>query len=304
MSQPELPSGERQPEYPFTAWELEVERALKKVRGRPRHAGLNALRGLRRAWLIAPIDPEMAVFRAITAEEEAATALIAALQRRRYPSATKLNPRRHEDKAGWSPFLQTVEKVFAESGVPPLRYRIDADATPPRIDIFIPGAAYGLGNDIVATPDEPLNGFMSEGGEGRPTTVMRFRDQLHRRAVDGGAQNMREFIRAEANLRNRLLYAADSGWPVVKHPDGFLVEKRRPVSLLLSLTIAILQTSMHQLLAVQAVEAYLEALGRMTDENYDFSTAVAPQPEVTIVVKKTGDGPPAVTIERHPKKGG
>lgn len=266
----------RPQEYPLSDWGLEVERALKRLHGRPRHSALNAVRGMRRAWLIAPIDPEIAVFRAITAEEEAATALIAALQRRRYPGAAKLDPKRHIDKAGWTPFLQTIETMLAETKVPALSYRLLADRNPPRIDVLLPGPHLGLG-DLVASPDEPLNLVITEGGEGKPAQVMKFREQLERRALANGAKNILELVRAEANLRNKLLYASDQGWAVVEDPDAFLLAKRKPVTLLLSLTIAILQTPKHQLLVIQVVEAYLEVLGRAVEANFDFSEFVQPR---------------------------
>ncbi len=50
-------------------------------------------------------------FRAITAEEEAATALIFALQRRRYPRANELDSYKHAHKAGLTPFLRAIESI-------------------------------------------------------------------------------------------------------------------------------------------------------------------------------------------------
>lgn len=56
------------------------------------------------------IDPAMALFRAITAEEEAATALLRALQVRRYADAGKLLPRDHLQKAAVYPYLRAITK--------------------------------------------------------------------------------------------------------------------------------------------------------------------------------------------------
>lgn len=281
----------RDAEYPFSKWDLEVAKAFSKLRGRPRHCGFNALRGLKRAWAIAPLDPEMALFRAITAEEEAATAMMSALQRRRYPGASKLDPRSHVHKAGWSPFLRTVESVMAESGFPTPRYRIDAEASPPRLDVFLPSEELGLEPGHLASPDEPLNGVMRAGrldqGTGR---IMDFQAELQRRAEAGGKQDILALIREEANLRNVLLYASDNGFTVVERPDEFLIRRRRPVMLMLTLTVAILQTPKHQLLAVQVVEGYLRAIGKIPSDLFDYDAAVGVGSDFTIEVMKVAGG--------------
>ncbi|PLU07434.1 hypothetical protein BMJ29_02810 [Sinorhizobium medicae] len=67
----------------------------------------------------------MSFFRAITAEEEAATALILALKQRRYPGSEKLNPWEHLHKAAVSPFLDAVGNVLAETGMPAPRLSIN-----------------------------------------------------------------------------------------------------------------------------------------------------------------------------------
>lgn len=53
---------------------------LEKCEGRVKTAGLNALNHIGKARQIAEIDPQMACFRAICAEEEAATSLLASLR--------------------------------------------------------------------------------------------------------------------------------------------------------------------------------------------------------------------------------
>lgn len=283
--------GPRDAEYPFSKWDLEVAKAFAKLRGRPRHCGFNALRGLKRAWAIAPLDPEMALFRAITAEEEAATALMFALQRRRYPGAAKLDPRNHVHKAGWSPFLRTVETVMAECGFPSPNFRIDAASTPPRLDVFVPSEELGLEPGHLASPDEPLNGLLRAGSINQGAArVMDFQAELQRQANAGGKQDIRALIRAEANLRNLLLYASDNGFTVVERPDEFLIRRRRPVMLLLTLTVAILQTPKHQLLAVQVVEGYLRAIGKIPSDLFDYDAAVEVGSDFTIEVVKVAGG--------------
>lgn len=292
--------ADRAPDYPFHSWEDGLEKAWRRRNGRPRHHALNAFRCLRRGWLIAPLDAEMALLRAITAEEEAATTLMLALKGQRYPGAESLDPWSHVHKAGWRPFLRIVENVLAQNRLPSLKYQLRWEASPPRLDIHIPMKSLGADDDVHATPDEPLNGLLSEGKAGRSgTKVMDFEAQLQALADDSGERQMLDLIRKEANLRNQLLYAAETGITVVQHPDEFLISKRRPVSLLLTLAIAILQTPKHQLLAVQVLQAYLRTLRRMPADPFDYVGAIGPPSDVTLIVERIGDAPPKVAIQRR-----
>lgn len=67
---------ERAVEFPFADWLLGVEDAGNRLAGRVRHCSRSAFVHLRKAWRLHGVDDEMSAFRAITAEEEAATALI------------------------------------------------------------------------------------------------------------------------------------------------------------------------------------------------------------------------------------
>jgi|GEM_PF-3878400 len=60
-----------------------------------KYAMLNAIRCLDKAWKLKKIDPNISVFLLITAEEEAATALIQALKRHHYLNSDKLNHKKH-----------------------------------------------------------------------------------------------------------------------------------------------------------------------------------------------------------------
>lgn len=52
----------------------------------------------------------MAIFRAITAEEEAATGLLRALQARGYADSREIQPRDHLQKAAVYPYLRAIAK--------------------------------------------------------------------------------------------------------------------------------------------------------------------------------------------------
>lgn len=88
--------AERQPNSDFfTPFELNVVKCLRRASGRSGYAAANAIHHLRRAWDIRSIDPAMAAFRAITAEEGAASALVLLLREKKYPHAARLSFRDH-----------------------------------------------------------------------------------------------------------------------------------------------------------------------------------------------------------------
>jgi hypothetical protein len=91
----------------------------------------NAINHLEKAWTIRVIDKEMALFRAITAEEEAATALLLICQEKKYPNANKLKWRNHHHKAGLIIMFDAV-RSFLRSLVdlPPSKILLDKNKTP------------------------------------------------------------------------------------------------------------------------------------------------------------------------------
>src|SRR4051812_48496164 len=101
-------SAEPQPGLPLTPAQVKLERCISKLSGKIRFCGLNAFIHLRKAWTIREVDSGMAGFRAITAEEEAASALLLALQQKQYPNSSRLNHRDHTQKTALTPFLNAV----------------------------------------------------------------------------------------------------------------------------------------------------------------------------------------------------
>ena len=92
----------------------EFDRELIKIianeaKGFVRFSAENAVRHMEKAWLLQKIDPEMALFRAITAEEEAATSLFLTLKERRYENSEKLNSKTTHTNKPWSPFFRLYQ---------------------------------------------------------------------------------------------------------------------------------------------------------------------------------------------------
>ena len=88
---PFVPDADRPVEMPFDSIHLSIQEAVEKITvPRIRHACRSAFNHLRKSWILHPVDAEMSAFRAITAEEEAASAVIRALRHQSYPNAESL----------------------------------------------------------------------------------------------------------------------------------------------------------------------------------------------------------------------
>jgi hypothetical protein len=130
---------------------------LKSSSCRGKHSIRNAWNHLEKAIALQQIDPAMSAFRAITAEEEAATGLIFALQFRNYKDATKLDPRNHQHKHAIYPFIEVLSDFFSKTagkaGIFPT-LRIGDPPDQKLMKILIPLNVDG--KDIWAAPYPPL----------------------------------------------------------------------------------------------------------------------------------------------------
>ena len=259
---PFRPGPDRPSDMPFEAFHLRIEEAIAKLKvPRVRHACRSSFNHLRKAWALHPVDAEMSAFRAITAEEEAASAVIRALRHQGYPNAEALNDRNHTHKSALWPFITAVNDKMVEKRIaaPTLSLRLEGD---PRIELSVDlGSQAGLDHPLWGTPDEPFNFVMSSDRTGS-FEPHDFSEELHSLATGKGSGNIEAFVKAEANNRNQLIYASDQGMPSVQFEDAYLLGRRQRVVVLVVLSIAIMQTTAHQLFLVQCLNALLRALQR------------------------------------------
>lgn len=286
-------------QLPLTDRQRTVERCVEKLAGRPKHCGRSAFSHLRKAWRLYDVDLEMSAFRAITAEEEAATALILALKVQRYPGAEALDHRRHDHKAGVAPFLEVVAKAIGVMEFARPKVRLDSLSARPRLDVLFSPATLTLSTDptLRVRLDEPFNFVAREGPYGHPGEVMKFAKELEALASSKGAGKIHELIRVEANLRNRLLYAQDGGIPSVTFARTMILKKLHRVCVILQIVIGILQTPTRQLFAVQCLEAYLAALSKIPPDGFDFDIEEPCGDHDRIVISKLDDQPIAAELE-------
>ncbi|HEY0012682.1 MAG TPA: hypothetical protein VGB79_07490 [Allosphingosinicella sp.] len=206
-----------------------------------------------------PIDAEMSLFRAITAEEEAATALIRALKAQKYPNADRLRERQHQHKSAIWPFITAVADKMVEKNIPMPALALSTEGAP-RVELSIDIASQaGLERPLWGTPDEPFN-FSLWSDRSGPFRPHDFSEELAALAVGKGVRDIRAYVADEANLRNQLLYASETGIPSVTFSDDLLLGRRQRITVMLVLTIAVLQTQVHQLFLVQCLDALLRTI--------------------------------------------
>lgn len=224
-----------------------------------KHFARHALHHLKRAWEIKCIDPEMAVFRAITAEEEAATAIFHSLKRHKYPNAEKLNQRNHVHKAAVRVMFNAIKRGLATSGVENSepQIQIDSNATPRRFQLGIKLPSEG-GPPLGAICIPPLNFSLKKNG-----IEFNFMEQLEEIATEKGAKEVIDLMNKEANARNQLLYASTAGIPRLGDKptvDEVLMARQRNVLSFLRTYLMIDPYPEHQIFVCQCLDIFLRAV--------------------------------------------
>jgi hypothetical protein len=220
---------------------------------------LNTLEHIDRAFQLFEIDREIASFRAISAEEEGAAALIKAIQLRRYAHAKKFNVRDHQHKAA---VLACVKAVASQLQPILKEFQLTFDFKKKRADVKIPLSNFDVtgGEDYAIQPVEPLD--FAHHSEGKSETAF-FDEALESLAARSNFENIKRMISAQANARNTLLYASDSALPLSRATRDAL-ENRRTWSLtLLVLTTMVLQSRKHLSLVSQAISAFLGVISKL-----------------------------------------
>ncbi|MGE4307305.1 MAG: hypothetical protein AB7E24_25120 [Novosphingobium sp.] len=253
-----------------TSQESEIERveqALRRLQvklpGVLRYRFESTLDHLDRAFTLFEIDREMASFRAITAEEEAATALIRCIQLRRYNFSNKFNPRHHQHKAAVMACVMAVGSTLQ----PMLKnFQLIFDFSLPRIDLQVPLSNFGVaGGDKYALQFvEPLD--LVHTREGISETEL-FDDALRGLAERSKFEHIKGLVSAQANARNTLLYASDSAPPVSNATLEILKGRRNRAVALLILTVMIWQKKEEQALVRHAILAFLGVMSKLPEPN-------------------------------------
>ena len=232
-----------------------------KTRGKGGYASRSAKRHLDRALALKDQMPEVSVFLAITAEEEAATALFSALKKRKYQGAAKLKDKDHRFKAGVYPFIKLLgPTIGAIKHNVPLELYFEAKPKKPTdgiLKVRMPLAFLGYG-DLSLMPDPPLN-LHSVGPDGVPTDYSKAVKEV---ATEEGIESIYKYIEGLSNIRNQMLYASDSGIPRIDSVEESLEPHLKGVFANLSAYLLV-EPHPKQNLVQEALTAFLNIQRRL-----------------------------------------
>ncbi len=244
----------------LNSFQQKVVNAALKTSAPCKHSATSAIRHLERSWQLIDTMPEVAGFLAITAEEEAATAVFQALKQRKYEGAEKINFKNHRVKNALYPFLLAIHKrfkpVFDDYEI---QFFFDPNY-PEGKQPFRVGMVIAVGSDTkqVAMPHPPLQ-ILSVHKNGTPID---YKKEFGEVASEKGFANITKYIETVANQRNLLLYASPQKIPTLKDAHQFLLDKHNVVFILLSLLLLIEPHKPIQHLPQEALKTFLDVLSR------------------------------------------
>jgi hypothetical protein len=230
-----------------------VSKTPKNNRASIKHAWLN----IDKARAICGIDNEMAAFRAITAEEEASTAIIRELKAIGYKNSKLLKPWNHNHKSGIWHLLTVVSAFMHDSGASNImRFKVSEGVGELKGKLILSFPSLIPNDSRWVNPMPPLN--MSITNEGKQVA---FQKQSKELANINSANKLLKLIESEANIRNQLIYASPEGIPFVEDPPlGFIEEREKRVMVLTYTYLLISQYRETQLFVQQCLDAYLMML--------------------------------------------
>ena len=246
----------------FSPFEKRLVSLVEKSKSRGRSRIRNALNHLEHAWTLRTVDLEMAAFRAITAEEEAASGLMYTLQEIGYVNSEKLRPKYHWHKSAVTPFIIVLSLFFEDflkaNGIQPI-FQIKTEGEAEYLSMGIPIRVED--KPLLAQPIPPLNFGITV--DGKPKS---YREELDRFLAERGASSMETHAKELANLRNKILYAADSGYlKIAELQDEFFAIRKRRVFAMLCAYLFVYPYSERQPFVQHCLDTFLVILGSMSN---------------------------------------
>jgi hypothetical protein len=227
-----------------------------------KHCFRSAIHHLTCAYSLITIDPSMAFFRAITAEEEAASGLMRCLFKLNYPGADELKPKDHFQKHAVTPFLNAVLNHFRGVKFPDgiaMRLAILPVDGFERLSTAIRVPLNGQESWAAITP--PFNFRVTAGIK---KDVVGYSDDFQKIAESNEYRNVDKFLLNEANQRNKLLYASPDGYPILENfSENLIIDRQMRVMTILKAALLIGPYETHQPFVVDALGAFLALTKRM-----------------------------------------
>lgn len=251
----------------MTIFQQDIDKALfdtinDTAKGYGRNCARNAIAHLEGAWKIKDIDPEMAVFRAITAEEEAATAIFIALKEKGYKNAQKLKFKKHSYKQALEPFVTAISKFIADIARWPnfpfgKNYRLSLEGEGNERRLIL---SFYFKNGL-ATPIPPLGFKINKNGK-----PYFFEKELLEITSGQNRDDIVKHIEDITNLRNSILYSRPDGIPkITSSIENHLQKRYRTVMTFLKIYALIYPYRGKALFVEQALRAFLLMMGEIED---------------------------------------
>lgn len=238
-----------------------ILRRASEAKGRGGFSASSCHRHILRAIQLAKEMPEISAFLAITAEEEAASSIFYALEKRRYDKWTLIKKREHKYKAAVYPVIRLIGDVMA-----PQDDALNVNlyfGTPTQVNengllrVGIPITTEN-GKQLQIVPEPPF-GFQSKGlgGEFRD-----FGEEIKKIASEYGIGSVHDYVRDLANERNKMLYASDKAIPSVANVDKFL-ERHISAAITNLAVFLLIEPHKKQHLVQEGLYAYLKVLRKL-----------------------------------------
>lgn len=244
-------------ELELSSFQKEITKLVLDTSSPGKHAARSAIFHIQKAWQIKDIDPEMAVFRAITGEEESATAIFHSLRKHDYAGAKNLNPKKHFHKAAVVPFFQAVARDlnhFCKQADfdPKIEIRKEKSKTVVKVRVTVT-----VGTEKkYAYPEPPLNWKFELNDK-----LHEFKGQIQQIASEKNMKDIIKYINLLANKRNMILYASSQGVPRIQGSiDNYLKTKRNAIFHNLTVYLMIDPYKEKQLFVEQALNVFLKTL--------------------------------------------
>lgn len=252
-------------EFELTPEQIRIFEMINETSNSSRIRFKSALHHIQKAWKIRTTDLEMAAFRGITAEEEAASGLLMALVNRKYENVDLLKPRYHPQKMAVFPFLLLLQKE-AKSFDDTTNFHhslvLGNSQDPYRIKLRI---SFPTNSDLTLDffPEPPLNFYDTIDGERVPLHHL-LAYQIEQLKSEQSVKAIMDYIRKRVDERNKILYTSDVKIPsITRLSDAFFMHKMQVITIIGVAYLLIEQYKEIQPFAQEALNAFLYMLNKL-----------------------------------------
>lgn len=240
-----------------------IECIIKNANGHSKHCARNAIYHLERAWDLREIDPEMSVFRAITAKEEAATAIFLSLKEQRYENADKIKFKKHLYKLALEPFLHSIHmfasNISKEPGFPfGSKFKLSLEGKEKDKKLYLSFDFL----DGTIKPCPPLSFSIM-----RNNKPYFFEKELLDITSAKNKKTIIEHVEEIKKRRDQLLYAQPNGIPCASNISGFLEKSRDVVFSFLKIYALIYPYREKAIFVQQALNGFLVMMGEIEESD-------------------------------------